>query len=126
MLENGTGLSVTDVVPDDSYIVELVETSESHWSGAAYRTMVIVMKGDFYENSEKVAEMEAYFAWLEEREYIAGIVGMLVSVHIDVYNFERLTTLCLGVTADSVFHLFLLFFTNPLLFTPEWALVQEL
>jgi hypothetical protein len=56
MLKNGTGLTVTDVVPDDSYIVDLVETSDEFWDGA-YRGMELVFVGDFYADEAKVAKM---------------------------------------------------------------------
>jgi len=76
MLKNGVGLTVTDVVPDDSYIAELVETSREHWHGNSYRGMQIVMVGDFYDDEAKVAKMREYFEWLEGRAFIEGSVGM--------------------------------------------------
>jgi Niemann-Pick C1 protein len=76
MLKNGTGLSVTDVVPDDSYIAKLVYTSDKYWFGNSFRGMQIIFSGDFYEDEEKVGDMYEYFEWLEGLDYIAGDVGM--------------------------------------------------
>ena len=101
---NGTGLSVTDVVPDDSYIVELTETTNKFWTGKVIRGMIIVFKGDHYSDAAKVIEltmrmavrlclrtsrspppppprhpqvqdMNEYFAWAESLDYIIGTVG---------------------------------------------------
>jgi hypothetical protein len=102
---NGTGLSVTDVVPDDSYIVELTETTNKFWTGKVIRGMILVFKGDHYSDAAKVIEltmmrmavrlclrssrsppippprhpqvqdMNEYFAWAESLDYIIGTVG---------------------------------------------------
>ena len=56
MSKNTSGLTVSDVVPDDSYITELVDTRQEFWKGDSVRQMAIVMDGNFYSNPEKVDE----------------------------------------------------------------------
>jgi len=72
---NSTGLSVADVVPDDSYIIELTETTDLYWTGKIIRGLQIVFKGDHYSDMEKVADMNEYFDWVQGLDYIVGTVG---------------------------------------------------
>ena len=72
---NGTGLSVSDVVPDDSYVIELTDTTDKYWTGKLTRNLQIVFKGDFYADSAKVTQMYEYFTWAEGLDYTLGIVG---------------------------------------------------
>ena len=75
--KNETGLGVGDVVPDDSYVVDLVETSDKYWGGDAFRVMSLVFVGNHYVDAGKVAKMEEYFEWIEGRSYVKGNVGMI-------------------------------------------------
>jgi len=77
LLQNETGLSVDDVVPDDSYIVDLTDTTDKYWNGNAYRVMNVIFTGNHYTDEAKVEKMEEYFTWLEDRSYVNGNVGML-------------------------------------------------
>ncbi|GMH78000.1 hypothetical protein TrST_g10604 [Triparma strigata] len=72
---NGTGLSVTDVVPDDSYVVELVETTDEFWTGRLTRGLQMVFKGDHYADEAEVTKMMEYFTWVEDQWYIVGVTG---------------------------------------------------
>jgi len=74
---NGTGLSVSDVVPDDSYIVELTETTDEFWTGKIIRGLQIVFKGDHYKDINKIQAMNDYFTWLEGRE-VRGQVSPVI------------------------------------------------
>jgi len=57
MLRNGTGLTVTDVVPDDSYVSTLIGTSDKYWEGDTYRIWQVVFTEDFYADEAKVQDM---------------------------------------------------------------------
>ncbi|GMH91711.1 hypothetical protein TL16_g12132 [Triparma laevis f. inornata] len=75
LTKNGTGLSVTDVVPDDSYVVELVDTTDEFWTGKLTRGLQMVFKGDHYADEARVTEMSEYFTWVEDQWYIVGVTG---------------------------------------------------
>ncbi len=83
------GLGVTDVVPDDSYVTELVGVMDSHWAGNTLKTIQLVIKGDIYTNADQIAEMHGLWSWVETEDFntmtVQGRVGMVPGTWYESY-----------------------------------------
>lgn len=101
------GLGVTDVVPDDSYIVDVMDVTAEHWSGDFYKSIQLVFKGDFYTDEAKIVEMKELFNYVETADFktmtVIGKVGTIYGTWYDDY-VEYMVANSLDQFDDSDFY----------------------
>mmetsp|Transcript_22539 Transcript_22539/g.46811 ORF Transcript_22539/g.46811 Transcript_22539/m.46811 type:complete len:877 (+) Transcript_22539:151-2781(+) len=75
-LDIETGLSVKEVVPDDSFVITFFDTLEEKFDAQTKRIAFIV-KGVDYKDSSNLEELEALFTDIESIETVVSQVGLL-------------------------------------------------
>ena len=70
-----SGLSITNVVPYDSYIIDYVNTQDDLFPSPIHQLSIIVRDLD-YTDKEQVSDMLDYFMYVERYDGTEGSVGM--------------------------------------------------
>jgi hypothetical protein len=84
------GLGVVDVVPDDSFVVDFVDSNDKYWEGNTFKQIQLVIKGDIYTNPTTVQEMKDLWTWVETNDFgtmnVLGKVGTTTGTWYDSYT----------------------------------------